>query len=58
VLDSVLFRVGILAALRSKKLDGKTIGVVITASHNPEEVRPLTPADFGHPNPLYDRIME
>ncbi|KAJ3551044.1 hypothetical protein NMY22_g45 [Coprinellus aureogranulatus] len=37
VLDSVLFRVGILAALRSKKLDGKTIGVMITASHNPEE---------------------
>ncbi|RXW20618.1 hypothetical protein EST38_g5224 [Candolleomyces aberdarensis] len=37
VLDSVLFRVGILAALRSKKLDGKTIGVMITASHNPED---------------------
>lgn len=39
VLDSVLFRVGILAALRSKKLDGKTIGVMVTASHNPEPVR-------------------
>ena len=37
-LDSVMFRVGILAALRSKKLDGKTIGVMITASHNPEHV--------------------
>ncbi|KAF5337006.1 hypothetical protein D9611_003170 [Ephemerocybe angulata] len=37
VLDSVLFRVGVLAALRSKKLDGKTVGVMITASHNPEE---------------------
>ncbi|KAL0951253.1 hypothetical protein HGRIS_007971 [Hohenbuehelia grisea] len=37
VLDSVLFRVGILAGLRSKKLDGKTIGVMVTASHNPEE---------------------
>ncbi|KAI6007446.1 Phosphoacetylglucosamine mutase [Pisolithus albus] len=36
VLDSVLFRVGVLAALRSKKLDGKTIGVMVTASHNPE----------------------
>ncbi|KAG1881610.1 phosphoacetylglucosamine mutase [Suillus tomentosus] len=35
-LDSVLFRVGVLAALRSKKLDGKTIGVMVTASHNPE----------------------
>jgi len=39
VLDSVLFRVGILAGLRSKKLDGKTIGVMVTASHNPEAVR-------------------
>lgn len=38
LLESVLFRVGILAALRSKKLDGKTIGVMITASHNPEQV--------------------
>ncbi|KAI6162152.1 phosphoacetylglucosamine mutase [Pisolithus thermaeus] len=28
VLDSVLFRVGVLAALRSKKLDGRTIGVM------------------------------
>ncbi|CCL99031.1 uncharacterized protein FIBRA_01040 [Fibroporia radiculosa] len=36
ILDSVMFRVGILAALRSKKLDGKTIGVMVTASHNPE----------------------
>ena len=41
VLDSVMFRVGILAGLRSKKLDGKTIGVMVTASHNPEPVRPL-----------------
>ncbi|KAI0651930.1 phosphoacetylglucosamine mutase [Trametes meyenii] len=36
LLDSVVFRVGILAALRSKRLDGKTIGVMVTASHNPE----------------------
>lgn len=36
-LESVMFRVGVLAALRSKKLDGKTIGVMITASHNPEQ---------------------
>ena len=39
MLDSVLFRVGILAALRSKRLDGKTIGVMVTASHNPEPVQ-------------------
>lgn len=38
-LDSVLFRVGVLAGLRSKRLDGKTIGVMITASHNPAQVR-------------------
>ena len=38
-LDFVLFRVGIIAGLRSKKLDGKTVGVVVTASHNPEAVR-------------------
>jgi len=37
-LDSVLFRVGILAGLRSKRLDGKTIGIMVTASHNPEAV--------------------
>ncbi|OBZ79862.1 Phosphoacetylglucosamine mutase [Grifola frondosa] len=36
MLDPVMFRVGILAGLRSKKLDGKTIGVMVTASHNPE----------------------
>ncbi|KAG5724644.1 hypothetical protein E4T56_gene3704 [Termitomyces sp. T112] len=36
-LDSVLFRVGVLAGIRSKKLDGQTVGVMITASHNPEE---------------------
>ncbi|KAG6912000.1 hypothetical protein DXG01_000248 [Tephrocybe rancida] len=36
-LDSVLFRVGVLAGLRSKKLDGQTVGVMVTASHNPEQ---------------------
>lgn len=35
-LDSVLFRVGLLASLRSKHLNGKIIGVMVTASHNPE----------------------
>ncbi|ORX53627.1 Phosphoacetylglucosamine mutase [Hesseltinella vesiculosa] len=37
VLDSVMYKVGILATLRSKKLGGATIGVMITASHNPEQ---------------------
>lgn len=34
-LDSVVFRVGLLAALRSRKLNGQTVGIMITASHNP-----------------------
>ncbi|KAF8314983.1 phosphoacetylglucosamine mutase [Clavulina sp. PMI_390] len=37
ILETVMFRCGIVAALRSKRLEGKTIGVMITASHNPEE---------------------
>lgn len=37
VLDSVLTRVGLIAALRSRALQGKWIGVMITASHNPPE---------------------
>ncbi|KAJ8083874.1 hypothetical protein PM082_002640 [Marasmius tenuissimus] len=36
ILDPVMFRVGIIAGLRSKKQDGRTIGVMVTASHNPE----------------------
>jgi phosphoacetylglucosamine mutase len=35
ILAPVMYRVGILAALRSRKL-AKMIGVMITASHNPE----------------------
>ncbi|KAI5926797.1 phosphoglucomutase/phosphomannomutase domain-containing protein [Camillea tinctor] len=35
LLDGVAFRVGLLSALRSRKLSGQTIGVMITASHNP-----------------------
>lgn len=37
LLDSVVYRVGLLAALRSRKLNGQVIGVMITASHNPPE---------------------
>ncbi|KAI8642678.1 hypothetical protein BD408DRAFT_475695 [Parasitella parasitica] len=37
VLGSVMYKVAILAALRSKKCNGVTIGVMITASHNPEQ---------------------
>ncbi|KAI8842077.1 hypothetical protein BC829DRAFT_401829 [Chytridium lagenaria] len=35
LMDSVVFSVGIIAALRSKFHHGKVIGVMITASHNP-----------------------
>ena len=35
LLDGVTFRVGLLAALRTRKLGSQTIGVMITASHNP-----------------------
>ncbi|KAG9623295.1 hypothetical protein KCU64_g20371, partial [Aureobasidium melanogenum] len=31
ILDSVVYRVGLLASLRSRKLNGQTIGVMITA---------------------------
>ncbi|OMJ12212.1 Phosphoacetylglucosamine mutase [Smittium culicis] len=36
-LHSTVFRMGILAALRSKKRLGSAIGIMITASHNKEE---------------------
>ena len=34
-LDSVMFRMGLLAVLRSKAKSGQAIGMVVTASHNP-----------------------
>lgn len=35
-LDHVMYRMGILAALRSKCLGGRAVGLMVTASHNPE----------------------
>lgn len=35
LLDAISFRVGLLAGLRSRRLNGQAIGVMITASHNP-----------------------
>jgi hypothetical protein len=45
-LDRVFFTVGLLAVMRSKKLAGQTIGVMVTASHNPAQVG--TPPLDGH----------
>jgi hypothetical protein len=50
-MDPVMFTVGIVAALRSKKLDGKIIGVMVTASHNPEEVSKSVPVSNARPTP-------
>ncbi|TPX40296.1 hypothetical protein SeMB42_g04249 [Synchytrium endobioticum] len=36
-MDSIMFRVGLLAVLRSKSHHGRVIGVMVTASHNPED---------------------
>ncbi|KAL4950958.1 hypothetical protein BDW69DRAFT_171058 [Aspergillus filifer] len=36
-LNTVIFAVGLLAGLRSRKLSGQWVGVMITASHNPAE---------------------
>ena len=41
-LDSVVFQVGLISALRSKCLRGRVIGAMVTASHNPEHVRRVT----------------
>ncbi|CEP63370.1 phosphoacetylglucosamine mutase PCM1 LALA0_S08e00870g [Lachancea lanzarotensis] len=37
ILDTVMFTTGVLAGLRSLHLSGQTVGVMITASHNPPE---------------------
>lgn len=51
-LDHVVYTVGLIAAMRSKKRNA-TIGVMITASHNPAEdngvklVDPMVPRSLG-----------
>ncbi|PVV03080.1 hypothetical protein BB560_002445 [Smittium megazygosporum] len=54
LLVSTVFRMGLVAALRSKKRHGEAIGVVITASHNKEEdngIKLVDPnGDMLHPS--------
>lgn len=38
ILESVCYRIALISALRSKKLGGRTVGLMVTASHNPEQV--------------------
>nr|XP_043613787.1 phosphoacetylglucosamine mutase isoform X1 [Erigeron canadensis] len=45
ILSSTIFRIGILAALRSLKTDGSVIGLMITASHNKVEDNGVKVAD-------------
>ena len=37
LLDHVMFAVGLLSGIRSRRVSGMTVGVMITASHNPAE---------------------
>ena len=52
VLAPVMVRTGILAALRSLSKGGLAVGVMITASHNPVEVRRPPPPTHPHPPPV------
>src|SRR5271155_4291788 len=58
-LDPVLYRTGLLAALRSKAKGSQVIGVMITASHNPAEVpnSPSPPCTFKRGSDWGGRIM-
>ncbi|PTB78046.1 hypothetical protein M440DRAFT_1399225 [Trichoderma longibrachiatum ATCC 18648] len=47
LLPGVSFRVGLIAGLRSRKLNGQAIGVMVTASHNPAPDNGVKIVDCG-----------
>mmetsp|Transcript_2428 Transcript_2428/g.3493 ORF Transcript_2428/g.3493 Transcript_2428/m.3493 type:complete len:559 (-) Transcript_2428:130-1806(-) len=58
ILDSVMLRMGMLAALRARLHPGKAIGIMVTASHNKECDNGVKIADFdgGMLNPEWESL--
>lgn len=50
ILASTCYRLALISALRSKSLGGKMVGMMVTASHNPEEVSAAC-GGLGHVGP-------